>query len=486
MVANIKYLGPPAWLCGLTLAAIASRLAQMSSTAPTHHTQRAYGGYYNQPQKDSDTLLTRVGPGTPCGEYLRRYWHPFLIASEIGDTPIKVRLLGEDLVAFRDKSGRIGLLHRHCVHRGVSLEFGIPQERGIRCCYHGWQFDIDGTILDTPAEPPTSRIKDNFCQGAYPVREFHGLLFAYLGPPEQLPAFPLYDTFLHPSDNVHAPLRMNVPCNWLQIVENACDPIHNAFLHAIVSGEQFSPAFKVPPTLDFVETPLGFLSMATRKVGDYAFIRAGDIIFPNVAQFTSGNNTVAAEEFRAYPSLTRWAVPVDDENSFYIGFTHINAHSNPRSMRAEDYGVDKMPLIGQTAERPYEERQREPGDYDAMTGPGPIANRKAEHLGTTDRGVVMFRRLLTQHIQAITSEQTPLLPRLYPENETVQTYAHESVTHLPSAERLRNPAAIAEFGRNAALAFVATDHLPREQRGDVARKKIAELLQATPKASAAE
>src|ERR671912_2628501 len=115
-----------------------------------------FAGYYNRAPEGEDALLARVGPGTPGGEYLRRYWHPFMLASELKDLPVAVRLLGEDLVVFRDKSGRLGLLHRHCAHRGASLEFGIIAERGIRCCYHGWHFDVDGTILDTPAEPPTS------------------------------------------------------------------------------------------------------------------------------------------------------------------------------------------------------------------------------------------------------------------------------------------------------------------------------------------
>ena len=303
-----------------------------------------YGGYYNRPQPGDDTLLTHVGPGTPCGEYMRRYWHPFLLSSELKDLPVAVRLLGEDLVAFRDKSGRLGLLHRHCAHRGASLEFGIPAERGIRCCYHGWHFDIDGTILDTPGEPEASRIKSNFCQGAYQVREQHGLIFAYMGPPEDVPELPVYDTFCYP-DTTIAPFKITVPCNWLQIVENAADPIHNAFLHAIMSesGEQFGAAFKVLPVLDFPETPIGMLSMATRKVNDTVFIRAGELMLPNVAQFTSGAGKALKETVRAHSTSTRWAVPLDDHNALYIGAAHWDERSAPRSRSLDDYGVDKMP-----------------------------------------------------------------------------------------------------------------------------------------------
>ena len=436
-----------------------------------------YMAYYNRPVPEADDFLTRVGPGTPCGEYMRRYWHPFLLASEIKDTPLAVRLLGEDLVVFRDLSGRLGLLHRNCIHRGTSLEFAIPAERGIRCCYHGWHYDVDGTILDTPAEPASSRIKQNFCQGAYPVREAHGLVFAYMGPPELMPEFPIYDTFAFPTDNQIVPFKMNLPCNWLQIVENASDPMHNAFLHAIVSGEQFSAAFKVLPALDFVETPLGFLSMATRKVGDFVFIRASDIILPNVGQFPNGGNQVDREMLGVRPYLTRWSTPLDDTHALYVGYAHLNSYNDPaRNFRPEDFGVDRIPFIGQTGDRPYRERQREPGDYDAVVSQGAIANRKNEHLGTTDRGVVMFRRLLAKAINDTRENKTPELPRLYASGE-VRTYAHETVLRLPRGESLSDPSALEDFGRRAAQVFVETDHLLPAEREREAEVRIRQLLE---------
>ena len=430
-----------------------------------------YSGYYNRPAHDEDTLLTRVGPGTPCGEYLRRYWHPFMLASELKDLPVAVRLLGEDLVVFRDRSGNVGLLHRHCAHRGASLEFGIPQARGIRCCYHGWHFDVDGTILDTPAEP-TSRIKSSFAQGAYPVVEMQGLLFSYMGPPESTPEFPLYDSFEWPEDNRLVAFNMHLPCNWLQIIENGADPIHNAFLHAIVSGQQFSPAFKVLPVLDFPETPMGYLSMATRRIGEFVFIRASDMMLPNVGQFPNGGNTVQKESFGVRPYLTRWAVPLDDTHSLYIGVAHLNHYNNPDGqLRPELFGVDQIPFIGQTGDRPYEERQREPGDYDAVTSQGPIANRKAEHLGTTDRGVALSRRSTAAAIKAVQEGRTPATPRLYVKNARVRTYAHETVVRMPSPGALADPKALADFGRRAAMAYVETDHLePGVREIEVARR----------------
>lgn len=438
---------------------------------------RPYSGYHNRPVQGDDTFLTSVGPGTPCGEYLRRYWHPFLIANELKDLPLPVRLLGEDLVVFRDGAGRLGLLHRQCVHRGASLEFGIVAERGIRCCYHGWHFDVDGTILDTPAEPDTSRIKSNFCQGAYHVRESHGLLFAYMGPVGTVPELPVYDSMSHPADNDVVPFRMNLPCNWLQIVDNAADPIHNAFLHAIVAGQQFSPAFKVLPQLDFPETPLGFLSMATRKVGEFVFVRASDIILPNVGQFPSGGNMVQKEGFGIRPFLTRWSVPVDDTHSFYIGLAHLNSYNAAaRKMSREDFGVDQIPFIGQTGDRPYAERQREPGDYDAVGSQGPVANRKAEHLGTTDRGVTLFRRMLGNAIRDTATGKAPPMPRLYAQG-AVRTYAHEVVVRVPAGAQLEDRAALAAFGRNVALAFVETDHLPPAAREAEAERRIRGLFE---------
>ncbi len=452
-------------------------MAQESKAQAAAPKRMPYGGYYNRAPQNDDTLLTHVGPGTPCGEYMRRYWQPFLIASELGELPKAVRLLGEDLVVFRDKSGRLGLLHRLCAHRGASLEFGIIAERGIRCCYHGWHFDCDGTILDTPAEPDSSRIKANFCQGAYRVREEHGLLFAYMGAPDAVPEFPIYDTFCYPGTTI-APFKITVPANWLQIVENAADPIHNAFLHAIMSesGEQFAPAFKVLPQLDFVETPLGMLSMATRKLDDSVFIRAGELMLPNVAQFTSGVKKALKESVRAHATSTRWAVPLDDHNSLYIGAAHWDERSAPRSRSLDDYGVEKMPLVGQTAERPYKERQREPGDYDVVVSPGPIVNRKAEHLGTTDRGVVQIRRMLAKAINTTREGKVPEVPRLPQPERPVRTYAHEVILPLPDAAALSDPKALYEFGNRAAKAIVGTDDVPADERDEVARQRILGIL----------
>ena len=160
-----------------------------------------YGGYFARDAQMSppdDLEILRSGPGTPMGEYLRRYWQPVCLSQELTDVPKAIRIMHEDLVAFRDRSGKVGVVHSKCAHRGTSLEFGIVSLHGIRCCYHGWNFDVDGTLLEAPAEPADSPLKKAVCQSAYPAFERDGLVFAYMGPPDQKPKFENFDGYVLP------------------------------------------------------------------------------------------------------------------------------------------------------------------------------------------------------------------------------------------------------------------------------------------------
>jgi nitrite reductase/ring-hydroxylating ferredoxin subunit len=420
--------------------------------------------------------LHQVGPGTPGGEYLRRFWHPILLQSELGALPKAIRVLGEDLVIFRDKSGRIGLLNKFCSHRGVSLEYGLIAERGIRCCYHGWLFDVDGTILETPAEPQASPLRQETCHGAYPTRETKAFIFAYMGPPEKMPPLPEYESFTYPQGNELAPYRLEWPCNWLQIQENAADPVHTSYLHAIVSGQQFSPAFNELPALDFVDTPLGFLAVATRRVQDHVFIRSSDIILPNIAQVGPANERGARDKFIISGAVTRWVVPVDDQNSFTIGARHLNDVIDPeRKHLASDMGIGKGGLIGQTDDRPYEERQIEPGDYDAITSQGLIANIQNEHLGTTDSGIAKLRRLVMLGIKAVQDGEDPRVPKRYPEG-LVPTYSHDIVVKLPSQVNISDTSALRAFGRRVTEVVVETGNLPAAEREIVAGERVQRIV----------
>ena len=246
-----------------------------------------YSAYLHRPLPGEDEELTHVGPGTPCGEYLRRFWHPVAFSEDLKDLPRRIRVMGEDLVVFRDKSGRVGLLELHCSHRGTSLEFGVVSERGIRCCYHGWLYDVDGRILETPAEGERSTYRDRVYHGAYPTVERDGLVFAYMGPPERKPPFRELDTFSLPGYRCLPGRRHHTPCNWLQIKENCMDPAHLAFLHTIISGAQFTPAFGILPPTEFVSTSCGMAYVSPRRVGENIWVRISDFIPPNIHQFGS-------------------------------------------------------------------------------------------------------------------------------------------------------------------------------------------------------
>ena len=185
----------------------------------------SFGGYTRKLEAEPDLDLCEVRRGTPGGEYHRRFWQPVCYLQELGEVPLRVRALGEDLVAFRDLSGRLGVMHLHCCHRNASLEYGILTEQGIRCCYHGRVFDIDGTIVDIPGEPAAERLKRELSQGAYPTHEFGGILFAYMGPPDRVPALPMLDCF-SVAGVEHVPgERLDFDCNWLQVKENAIDAV---------------------------------------------------------------------------------------------------------------------------------------------------------------------------------------------------------------------------------------------------------------------
>ena len=283
-----------------------------------------FGGYYHRHVPQEDVELTHIEPDTPCGEYLRRYWQPVCFSDELQELPLRVKLLGEDLVAFRDFSGAVGVLELHCPHRGTSLEFGLVSDQGIRCCYHGWLFDVDGAILETPGEPADSTLKDRLCHGAYPTHEYNGIVFVYMGPPEQKPPFPIYDSYTRPGYRLIPGRKYFYPCNWLQILENAMDPVHTAFLHTIVSGSQFTDEFGEVPELDFLETPVGIIYVATRRVDENVWARMVEIVAPNLQQVAPIWEDGKVEHPGEGAMMSRWIVPVDNANTMFIEFRHVN------------------------------------------------------------------------------------------------------------------------------------------------------------------
>jgi nitrite reductase/ring-hydroxylating ferredoxin subunit len=417
----------------------------ISAMEPAPFLTTPYGAYLGRDVPPPDDELTRVGPGTPCGEYLRRFWQPVAFARDLGDVPLRLRIMGEDLVAFRDGSGRAGLLQLHCAHRGTSLEYGLIGERGVRCCYHGWVFDVDGRILETPGEPASSTLKDRLCQGAYPTHEFAGLVFAYMGPPPERPAFPRYDTFDLPGYALMPAAKFALPCNWLQIKDNSMDPVHTSFLHAISSGYQFTPAFGALAVLDWVETSYGMMYIATRRLGDLVWVRVADFMPPNIHQFTRELEDATREKAASRAVIIRWAVPIDDTDTWNMELAQVDP--------AWGLTPDEVarPGFGQADDRPYAERQRHPADYDAQASQRAIAVHALEHLASTDRGVIMLRRIVRDGIRAVAAGRDPRCLLRAP-GPPIATACQDTVLRMPPDP---DPAAderrLRETGRKVAL-----------------------------------
>ena len=387
-----------------------------------------YGGYFHRDIPDEDEQLTHVGPNTPCGEYLRRFWQPVCFSDELKDLPLRLRIMAEDLVAFRDRSGAVGLLELHCPHRGTALEFGLIDDKGIRCCYHGWLFGVDGTILETPGEPADSTLKDRLFHGAYPVHEAHGIVFAYMGPPEQRPPFPSYDSYSQSGSRMIPGRKYFYPCNWLQIMENTMDPVHTAFLHTIVSGAVFTEEFGVLPELDYVETPIGMVYVGTRRVADNIWTRMVEVVLPNLQQVAPIWEDGRKERKFSGPMMSRWIVPQDDTTSMFIEFRHV---SETEDVTPGWWADRDIMLPGQIAADSYKEGQLHPGDYEAQVSQRPIAIHGLEHLSETDRGVSMYRNQIRRGIRATAAGQDPM--GVFRNGGVIPTYCNNTVLRVPPA-----------------------------------------------------
>ncbi|MCY3769045.1 MAG: aromatic ring-hydroxylating dioxygenase subunit alpha [Gammaproteobacteria bacterium] len=385
----------------------------------------AFCGYHQTWAGQPDPLLTRTGPGTPCGEFLRRYWHPVFIAGELGDQPKLIKILGEELVLFRDRSGRYGLVHKHCPHRRASLEYGRCENRGIRCCYHGWLFDIDGTVLDLPGEPENSRsatnVKSKMRLGAYPVREYRGLLFAYLGPASETPEFPIYDTFEIP-EMVMTPYAAPFECNWIQVLDAIVDPVHTAFLH----HSQFSDGFGVLGEIEFYHRDrIRFLGTATRRVRDNVWVRVNELILPNFTQSGAAFATDGSRvKYFGRSAFTRWVVPVDDHRCIAYAWGNFGDRGDPMEWNTPE----GMQIIeqGELIDRTYEEKQASPGDVEAVEGMGRISDHEKEYLVSGDRGVVMYRTQIKKLCRSLQRGKPPPQPGDLGEG-VIPTYGSDTV-----------------------------------------------------------
>jgi nitrite reductase/ring-hydroxylating ferredoxin subunit len=364
------------------------------------------GTAYHRPPSSSIAELTQVGRGTPMGELLRRYWHPVGLSSHATGTPRPLRVLGEELVLFRDGRGRPGLVWARCCHRGTTLYYGKVEERGIRCCYHGWLFDVEGRCLDQPCEPEGGRHMDKIRQPWYPVEERYGLVFAYLGPPESKPVLPRYhclevldagelidadDTSIGSGGDAIA------PCNWLQHYENVMDPYHVPILHGTFSGTQFTEVMNRMPQVSWDTTERGVKSLQIRRLDDGRMLhRVTEVALPTLRVVPNPY----LGSFGRVESIG-WTLPIDD--------THYRVYT---AGRAKEPGA----ILGRgTAanrqrwrERTEAERRDFPGDWEAQVGQGAITFHSEEHLATSDKGIAMIRRLLKRQVEAIADGKDPM------------------------------------------------------------------------------
>jgi nitrite reductase/ring-hydroxylating ferredoxin subunit len=407
------------------------------------------------------------------GELLRRYWQPLCLSSEVDDLPLRTRMFGEDLVVFRTKGGEIGILDLHCPHRGSSLEFGMCESGGLRCCYHGWLFAPDGKILETPGDPPGSTLKDRLYLGAYPAKEYQGLIFGYFGDPADIPEFPIYDSYEVEGDNLR-PYSIHYPCNWLQVHENVMDPAHAVFLHTRISYSHFADAWGELPEMDFVETPTGMIYVTARRWNDNVWVRSNDIILPNIAQvghiWEDGQKDLKAF---ARVGITRWTAPIDNTNCKIIGWRHFHPEVNPLGIGDPDKcGVGMVDFVGQDGKRPYEERQRIPGDFDAQVSQRPIAIHAMEHLTQCDRGVTLLRRLLRRELNKIEAGERPNMSPVRNSEGVIPTYCHDTVLSVPQRAETDDDALVKEIGARLTEIIVEGDYHGADDRLDRVRRRI--------------
>jgi phthalate 4,5-dioxygenase len=385
--------------------------------------------------KEENRLITLTGPGTPGGALMRCYWHPVALAEELPPegAPIPIKILGEELVLFRDDRGRPGLLDLYCSHRCADLSYGRIEDGGLRCLYHGWLYDIDGRCLEQPGEPPESRYKDEIRHLAYPVIERAGLLLAYMGKGEP-PLLPSYE-FLSAKPEHRYLQKTFIECNYLQALEGDIDPAHLSFLHRSLqrrpSGRKVSPI--VPggnkpaamlirddrrPRLEAELTDFGVRNYAVRDAGDgRRYVRINNFIMPNKVA-AIGNEGRLGEGCTIH-----WHVPIDDENHVRFDFFFNRARPVARQRYEQE-------LAAEVAENRYRRNKRNRylqdrelmktrnfsgmGDHyaaqDAFASetPGPIHERSREHLGTTDTHIVAARRQLLAGVAAVQAGRDPI------------------------------------------------------------------------------
>ena len=383
--------------------------------------------------REDNALLTRVERGTPMGTTLRRYWIPALLARELPEPdcpPVRVRLLGEDLVAFRDTRGAVGLLDEFCPHRRASLFFGRNEECGLRCVYHGWKFDADGRCVDMMNEPADSQFKDKIFATSYPTVDVGGVVWAYMGPPERRPALPDFAWTRRPATHLQVS-KVIQESNWLQGLEGGIDTSHAPILHRLLTTNSTRPGFKPDnpfvrgkaPKLEVDITDYGYRYAGVRPLDEASFhVRTYHFILPfhqiRPSRSESGAPLVAGH---------MW-VPIDDENTlvYNLEYSTTDAPLTPEDRLERRLGNGPLD-VDPTTFRSKRNRQnnylldRQVQKTESFTGidginvqdraiqegMGRIVDRSREHLGPADRAIIQARRLLLEAVSVVSEGGTP-------------------------------------------------------------------------------
>ncbi len=361
--------------------------------------------------------LARVGPGTPCGDLMRRYWIPFMPTAKLDEDPVqRVRLLGEDLTLYRDKQGRLGLIGERCLHRAVDMRWGIPDDEGLRCPYHGWLYDQTGACTDTPLEAADSTFKQRMHMVGYPVQDLGGLVFAYMGP-LPAPLLPRWDLFVWPNAVRQIGLT-ELQCNWLQCQENTGDPTHAIYLHgylfqyqlqklgatdrleelgdAFTRNERGIKGLYAKPTQYGMEKGI----LYSKELGadrDYTS-RHSTVIFP----FYTHNSGMVGAPRTEY----QIRVPIDDTHTLHIQYLCYSAPPGVEAPKQDSIPYFEIPIWDERGKPILDCVLNQ--DFIAWWSQGPLTDRSKEKLGRTDVPVLFLRRQLDQQISIVERGGDPM------------------------------------------------------------------------------
>ena len=395
--------------------------------------------------KEQNDLVTQTGPGTPMGQFFRSYWLPALLSTELPEPdcpPVRVHLLSEKLIAFRDTEGRLGLIEEFCAHRRVSLWFGRNEENGLRCPYHGWKYDVTGQCVDIPSEPAGSTHCQRIRMTNYPLIERGGILWTYMGPPDRQPPLPEWEFAMVPDDHRFVTKRWQ-ECNWLQALEGGIDSSHVSFLHR--GDLETDPIFKgskgnkynmgdLMPVFDVVESPGGLYIGARRNAEDGNYYwRITQWVMPAFTMIPPRGD---------HPVHGHFFIPRDDENCWTWSFDYhgdrplteeqieamrqgkgIHTIVDPKTFRPvankdNDYLIDRtLQKVGRTYGGVEGFAMQDASIQESM---GPVVDRSKENLVGTDKGIVMARRRLMRAAKAL-QDQGTVPPGVDPAHQRVRS-----------------------------------------------------------------